>query len=117
MKSYANHSFNISPRAKNKAFLLENGLSVDDAKNLVMSLTVAHYSKGPCSDDKDLNRNDLWVFGRMLVMDERAIEVYIKTVISETDDGLGCLCVSFHEAEAPLCHPYGGADDAPYILP
>lgn len=116
IKSYANRSFVISPRKKNMAFLMAYGLNHDDAKHIVLSLSVAHYSKGPCYDDGDLQRNDVWVFGRFVKIDDRIVEVYIKTVIGRSDEGLECLCVSFHEAEKPLSYPYGGVDNAPYVL-
>ena len=118
IKRYAQNMFVISPRRKNIAFMMQYGLSVDDAKNIVLQLGVQDYSRGPCSDDHAyLNRNDIWVFGKTLLIEGQDIETYIKTVVSTHDEGLGCLCISFHESASPIVYRYGGIENEKIVLP
>ncbi len=118
MKCYARNEFTISPRNKNHEFLLECGIDFETARDIVMSLQVADYSAGPCSNDKHLpGRNDVWVFGKRLSFNDEEVEAYIKIVVSKAKNGLGCLCVSFHESEHGLRYEFGGDGREIYILP
>lgn len=118
-KCYATNGFVISPREKNNAFLYERGIDFETAKDIVLGLQPYDYVEGPCSNDKDLpGRNDVWVFGKLLQSDDgTVVEAYIKLTISKMANGLGCLCISFHESEYPLSYVFGGEQREIYLLP
>lgn len=116
-KRCAVSAFTVSPRGKNLDFLREWGIGFEEAKEIVLSLKPADYVKGPCRDDKRfLCRNDIWVFGKRLQLKESGVEAYIKLTIALDGEGLGCLCISFHESERPLRYAFGGEQREVYFL-
>lgn len=118
MKSFAQNEFVISPRAKNRDFLLSWGIDFETAKDIVLCLQSSDYVSGPCPDDKGRSgRNDVWVFGKRLMLGTDEVEAYIKMTQSQTASGVGCLCVSFHEAEYSMAYAFGGEQREVYILP
>ena len=117
VKNYANSEFVLSPRSKNYEFLFAWGLSLDDVKGVVMALQAKDYIEGPCKDDKDLGRSDVWIFGKTVQIESSTVDVYIKVTISKAENGLGCLCISFHESEYPLHYAFGGEQREAYLLP
>lgn len=117
IKGFAQHEFVIIPRKKNRDFMLEWGIDHDTAKDIVMCLKTCDYVKGPCEDDRDLGRNDIWVFGKDLSWEGDTVETYIKVTISKSEKGLGCICISFHESDYPLRYCYGGEQREVYLLP
>ena len=54
--------YDFVPRRKNMQALAQHGLTITDAKNEILGLTVANYYKGP-KQDFDHNRlGDIWEF-------------------------------------------------------
>jgi hypothetical protein len=84
------------PRDKNIEALAELGLSVDDRREMVMTLSAENYVKGPCSDDSG-TPGEIWCFGRT----DWSSPIYIKLKLGDT-----CAkCISFHKAEFGLTFP------------
>jgi hypothetical protein len=79
--------------------LAQLGMSVDDVKLIVMSLTPYHYVSGPDNDRDSTRGGFVYVFGCEL----DGIELYIKL---KCEESRGCVCISFHEAEHPLTYRF-----------
>lgn len=76
------------------------GLTRRNVEELLLSLSVENYSKGP---EKDRDRDgEIWVFG-CGVGDE---EVYIKLKLVTIGETSITKCISFHLAEFPLKYPF-----------
>jgi hypothetical protein len=89
----------INARLKNKDALLELGLTGDQRKEIILSLSVLDYNSGPT---KDIYKSgDYWVFGKTI----DSVEIYIKLKIVEQDDEEYAVCLSFHKSEKPLRYP------------
>lgn len=117
-KSLAQNEFTISPRSKNMQFMFDWGIDFETAKDIVLGLKTCDYVDGPCTDDKHMpGRNDVWIFGKTLRCDDQNVETYIKITYSKATNGLGCLCISFHESERPLIYKFGGEQREVYLLP
>lgn len=117
-KSFAQNEFTISQRPKNLEFMFAWGIDFETAKDIVLSLKTCDYVDGPCSDDKHLpGRNDVWIFGKSLRLNDEETEAYIKVTHSQAADGIGCLCISFHASERPLSYVFGGEQREVYLLP
>lgn len=96
---YAN-GFRIIDRLKNKDALLELGLTSNQRKEIILSLSVLDYTSGPI---KDIYKSgDFWVFGKII----DSAEIYIKIKIVEQDDEEYAVCLSFHKSENPLKYPF-----------
>ena len=96
---YAN-GLRIIERLKNKDALLELGLTSNQRKEIILSLSVLDYNSGPI---KDIYKSgDFWVFGKTL----DSAEIYIKLKIVEQDNEEYAVCLSFHKSENPLKYPF-----------
>lgn len=89
------------PRKKNKDSLALAGLSIDDAFDIVKSLTVRNYCKGPEDDIDKPGTGEMWFFGHS----ERGYDFYIKIKIC-FDANSNVIIISFHFPEFPLIYPY-----------
>ena len=117
-KSFAQNEFSISQRRKNLQFMFDWGIDFETAKEIVLCLKTCDYVDGPCADDRHISdRNDVWIFGKTLRCGSQDVEAYIKVTHSKAKDGVGCLCISFHESERPLIYRFGGEQREVYLLP
>lgn len=96
----SSHGPHIVQRLVNKDALLELGLTKENVKDEILSLSVADYCKGP-EIDKDIP-GDIWVFGKTI----DGKEVYIKLKIVEEGGKKIATCISFHPARYPLSFPF-----------
>jgi hypothetical protein len=65
-----------------------------------MTLSVKDYCEGP-EPDRD-RPSDIWVFGKHI----GGKEIYIKLKIAQVGQEKIAKCLSFHEANFPLCYPF-----------
>lgn len=109
MKTYAGNWLEVAHRSqspdKNYDFLRRYGLLLEDVRDILTSLVADDYSDGPCCDDKQLGRPDVWKFGKTVELEGEELELYIKTSFGYRADGMGCVCVSIHPCERPLSYP------------
>lgn len=89
------------PESKTFRFVTSLGYTVKDIHKCLMGLSLSDYAAGPLCDDKGRPR-DLWVFGKPV----EGVEAYIKLAVYASGDNVYTICVSFHEAEWPLAHPF-----------
>jgi hypothetical protein len=87
-------------RAENTNCLLALGLTLQDLRDVILSLSYHDYSLGPVSD-RDIP-GQLWIFGKLV----NGIEIYIKTKLVEIGDLRVVRIISFHPAGQPLQYPY-----------
>lgn len=73
------------------------GLTVQDAKEVIVALTERQYSRGPDMDD-DGSNGEIWVFAA----DIDGVQTYIKLKF----DGSEAKCLSFHPASYRMPMPY-----------
>ena len=99
-KIVSSHRVYIIQRRVNKEALTELGLTRENVKDEILSLSVADYCSGP-EADKD-RPGDIWVFG--INIDEK--EVYLKLKIVEKDEIKIATCISIHPALYPLSFPF-----------
>jgi hypothetical protein len=104
-KVLAQRRLYVSPREVNIQSLIDMGLTFEDRRNLILSLSVEDYSCGP---DQDLVQvGDIWVFGKVV----NGVEVYIKLKLVEYRPvGTSTIvrqakCISFHAAKGSLPYP------------
>ncbi len=83
--------YQFIPRRKNMHTLAQLGLTVQDAKNEIYTLTPAHYHSGPMIDRDRPTSDHLWVFKKRV---EGEI-LYIKFKILYQEDG-SVKVLSFH---------------------
>ena len=84
----------LIPRKKNLDSLSNNGLTIQDVKNELLSLSLSDYQNGPVPDYS--YSGDVWIFERHI----NGTAYYIKLKIDITKDGVEILkCLSFHEEE------------------
>ncbi len=91
-------------RAENEKTIRELGLTNEQVKEVICSLTVEYYSSGPTPHH---HTTDLvWIFGKQI----KNREVYVKILISETNDPGELIdtvfCQSFHFAKHDIHYPY-----------
>lgn len=85
-------------REKNTLALAELGITPNQRKEVLESLTTMDYSEGPV---KDMDHGpDLWVFGKQV----KGSEVYIKITLGLLASG-SVVCISFHISEHPMKFP------------
>lgn len=83
------NKYTFIPRTKNLQSLAQNGLTVDDVKDVILELNSNDYYKGPKPDFDSSHQGDIWEFKKNF----DGIQFYVKLKI-END----CLkCISFHE--------------------
>lgn len=91
--------FDLVDRKENLNELASLGLTRDDCRQIVLSLSVEDYCKGP---EKDRDRpGHVWTFGYKL----EGKDIYIKLKIIKVDDDEIVKCISFHNAKHPLTYP------------
>ena len=95
----------VIPRVKNQQALADLGLTRKNRSDIILSLSVADYCRGP-EPDRD-KPGHIWEFGRIV----GGKPVYIKLKIAETDGGKIARCISFHAAEFPLSFPCKTEED------
>ena len=73
MKTYAGNWLEVAHRSqgpdKNYDFLRRYGLLIEDVRDILTSLVADDYSDGPCCDDKQLGRPDVWKFGKTVELE------------------------------------------------
>lgn len=85
-------SFYIVRWNKNMKTLLEYNLSINDVKNILLSLEIGNYYSGPNIDDDYLNmQGDIWIFIRK--------GFYIKFKIIADRENTALKILSFHKEE------------------
>ncbi|MBW1900552.1 MAG: type II toxin-antitoxin system MqsR family toxin [Deltaproteobacteria bacterium] len=86
-------------RRKNLESLAGLGLTKQNCRDEILSLSVADYCSGP-KPDRD-RPGKIWEFGKTIV----AREIYIKLKIAQVGTEKIAKCLSFHAAEFPLHFP------------
>ena len=81
--------FTIANRSKNRNFILNYGLLIDDIKNIILDLEIDDYYSGP-EEDEDGYEGEIWVFAPNF----QNIKLYIK--IRLKNNSL-IICISIHE--------------------
>ncbi len=92
----------IVSRRKNLDSLAKLGLTKRNCKDEILGLSVVDYCAGP-KPDKDRS-GQIWEFGKRI----SGRNVYIKLKIGQVGQQKIAKCISFHEAEFPLCFPFRG---------
>ena len=87
-------------RRENIDTLAKMGLTKKNLIEEIMTLSVKNYCQGP-EPDRD-RPGDIWVFGKHI----GGGEIYIKLKIAQVGKEMVAKCLSFHEANFPLCYPY-----------
>lgn len=93
--------FVFAPRVENRDTITRLGLTIDQAKDMILELTSEDYFNGP---SVDLNHKDreIWEFGKNI----DGTEVYIKLQTCKIETGGVAICISFHEANKTINYPY-----------
>ena len=81
--------FIIANRGKNRKFILEYGLLIEDIKNIILDLEIEDYYKGP-DKDKDGYDGEIWIF----TPNYEKTKLYIKIRIEKNKL---VICISIHE--------------------
>lgn len=89
----------IINRGKNRDALIGLGLTINNRKEAILSLSVTDYCAGP-KKDKDRD-GTIWEFGQNI----NGNEIYIKLKIAEVGRVKIAKCISFHKAEYKLSYP------------
>ena len=80
MKTYAGNWLEVAHRSqspdKNYDFLRRYGLFIEDVRDILTSLVADDYSDGPCCDDKQLGRPDVWKFGKTVELEGEELVVH-----------------------------------------
>ena len=99
-KVVGDRGLDVVGRDVNRAGLRELGLTKRNRQDEILDLAVSDYSAGP-EADHDLP-GQLWIFGKWVA----GWEIYIKLKLASVDGTWIAKCISFHEAEYPLMHPF-----------
>jgi hypothetical protein len=86
-------NYDFVPRKKNMQSLAKYGLTIIDAKNEMIGLTVNDYYKGPEKDQDAKQSGDIWVFKKNV----DGTVFYVKIKIARTNGKDILKCLSFHE--------------------
>jgi hypothetical protein len=89
----------LVPREDSLATLQHLGLTKKNLEEILLSLSVADYCRGP-EADRD-REGQLWIFGKRL----RGHEIYIKLKVAMVAGKKIAKCISFHVAKYPLSYP------------
>lgn len=81
--------FILANRNKNRTFMLEYGLLINDIKGIILNLEVDDYYKGPEKDDAGFE-GEIWIFTPIF----QNTKLYIKIRI---DNSTLLICISIHE--------------------
>lgn len=85
--------FDFVPRRKNMIALLQQNLTIIDAKNIIMGLGEGDYYKGPKRDINPAYPGDIWEF--KTTVNRKPFYVKLKIVTVDGEETLKCL--GFHE--------------------
>ncbi|MGI8892891.1 MAG: toxin [Bacteroidia bacterium] len=85
-------------RGKNTQTLIDLEISPGERKNILGTLEVIDYSKGPI-EERLYGGAEMWVFGKTV----KKKEVYIKITMGVP--GTAVICISFHLAEYKMNYP------------
>ena len=96
----ARNCFQFVHRLETNKAAISLGLTNELAKREILNLSVVDYSSGP-EVDKD-RPGDVWIFGKEI----NGCEVYIKLKIYTVGTNKYAKCISFHQAEYSLNHPF-----------
>ena len=91
---------NLVPRQASLQTLRELGLTKRNLEEILLTLSVSDYCKGP-DPDRD-KPGEIWVFGKHI----QEVDIYIKLKIAHVDKTKIAKCISFHVAEFPLKYPH-----------
>ena len=86
-------------RKKNEEALLQLEITAAQRLEIIKSISVPDYSRGPDKDAYDPESPPNWVFGKMV----KGKEVYIK--INRGKPNKRVMCISFHIAEDKMIYP------------
>jgi len=96
----AGRGLDIVNRRENIEAMAKLGFTKKNLKEEILTLSVENYCEGP---DPDRDRiGNIWVFGKQIGEGE----IYIKLKIAQVGKEKIAKCLSFHEANFPLCYPY-----------
>ena len=87
--------YDFVSRKKNMQDLAKHGLSIADAKDEILALTVGDYYKGPKKDFDPKHPGDIWEFKKKV----DGIQFYIKVKIDNANGTDILKCLGFHEDE------------------
>jgi hypothetical protein len=90
----------LVPRHDTKATLQYLGFTKRNLEELLLSLSVNDYCKGP-EADRDQG-GEVWIFGKKV----QAQEIYIKLKVVKVGGKSIAKCISFHIAKHPLSFPH-----------
>ena len=100
--------FSFVSREKNIQGLADLGITMNDAKHVLASLTPADYSYGP-EADRDGPEEEVWFFGR----DVQGTEAYIKLKLTQDTRRrtvVWAKVLGFHPAERAITYPLREAE-------
>ena len=100
--------FSLVSRGKNIQGLADLGITLNDAKQVLASLTPEDYSYGP-EADRDGSEEAVWFFGR----DVQGTEVYIKLKLTQDTRRktvVWAKVLGFHPAERAITYPLREAE-------
>lgn len=100
--------FSFVSREKNIQGLADLGITLDDAKQVLASLTPEGYSYGP-EADRDGSEEDVWFFGA----DVHGTEVYVKLKLVQDPRKKSVVwakVLGFHPAERAITYPLREAE-------
>ena len=92
--------FDLVDRRENLEELASLGITKRDCRQIVLSLSVEDYCKGP-ENDRD-RPGYVWTFGHRL----EGEDIYIKLKIIKVEEEEMVKCISFHKAKHPLEYPF-----------
>ncbi len=88
-------NYDFVPRKKNMQALIDCGMTIKDAKEELLNLTVTDYYKGPKRDFDHNRPGDIWEFKKKI--DE--LKIYIKVKIVHENNKKVLRCLAFHKDE------------------
>lgn len=92
--------FQFVQRLETNKTAISLGLTNELAEREILNLSVVDYSSGPEPDND--RPGDVWVFGKEI----NGCDVYIKLKIYTAGTIKYAKCISFHEANYSLKHPF-----------
>ena len=101
-KNAAKGNFDFSyRRGKNLETLTELGLTIQDCKDIIISLAVEDCCKQPEDDRDEVRGGSVWFFGKSV----GGHDIYIKLKLVDRGEKKLAQCLSFHIADHPLQYP------------
>ena len=83
------NKFILANREKNRDFMLEYGLLINDIKEIILNLEIDDYYKGPEKDEAGFE-GEIWIFTPTF----QNIKLYIKIRLA---NNTVVICISIHE--------------------